>query len=49
MNANLQQLHRIRRCYRFIARRHPQVGVELVARMWIVRYAGHWRGRHRDV
>jgi hypothetical protein len=49
MDANLHQLRRIHRCYRFIARRHPYVPLEVVARLWIERYAEQWRDHHQAV
>jgi hypothetical protein len=47
MNANVQQLRRIRRCHRFITRRRPRVPLEMIARIWIERYAEQWRENHR--
>lgn len=46
-SANLLQVGRINRCYRYIRRHNPDAALEAVAREWIHRYSERWRQRFR--
>ena len=46
-NANLLQVGRINRCYRYVHRHNPDAALEAVAREWIHRYSERWRRRFR--